>query len=501
MNKRNLNNYNNHNNYLNRVGRYNYKEHNDTTQNDEIDKNSTINNQNKISFNNNLELDNNSNAEIRMPIKPKSVMIVIILIVLFFCLLMLFIVINSDYFANGGSSTQGKYKYYGDGVCRQVKYEDDILDIEDYVASVIAGEITNYSKETLKTFAVAVRTHIIKNGIKVDGDNGSCYYDVNNITQSYKSENKSQEHIDAAKETKGLIITIDGEVARGLYDASCVYTAEQARMLDANGDYTDDNYYIRYGSEEIGGINFQPVLKTEISNIVGSLQYYAEKVTTEGACFENYGYGMSQNGAQYFETIEGYDWEKIINYYYQNKATIMTIEKFTGTTVLTEGVVYKQGDPAWGSIPLGNSSSTMANAGCAVTSIAIGISFSKTEVNAPSFDAGVFIRALNNGNCFTSTGAIYWACPAISEIAPSVGFINIIDTSDSTNQEKINLINSYPQDRFIVITHYANETTYSHYVNFHEFLDSNTYMSRDPGVGAFVPHSISEIDQIVLYKY
>ena len=170
-------------------------------------------------------------------------------------------------------------------------------------------------------------------------------------------------------------------------------------------------------------------------------------------------------------------------------------------TVVPAGTIYRQGDPAWGDIPLGKSSSTMASAGCAVTSIAIGIAFSGTQTTSSTFDAGVFIRALNAGNCFTERGWISWGCSAITKIAPSVHFVAKDENVGTTNKDKIALIKKYPLDKYIVITHYANSSTYSHYVNFQEFIDSNTYMSRDPGVGALVSHSISEIDHIVVYSY
>lgn len=496
MAKNDLNKSNQNNNFLKRTGKYINKEQSDITPDNEYNENSIVNNQNNIRFNNNLQLDN-ADAEITMPIKAKYTLIVIILIVLFFSFFMLFIVLNINYFENGNGS---EYPYYGDGVCKQVKYADNTLNLEEYVANVIAGEVKDFSPETLKTFAIAARTFAISKGTKV-GDDNSCYYDVTNILQSYKPENKSQNHIDAAKETKGLIITIDGQIAGGLYDASCVYTAEQANKLDIDGDYNEDNYYIRYGSEEIGGINFQPVLKSSIPNIVGSLNYYAQKATTDGPCPENHGYGMSQNGAEYLETIEEYDWKRIIDYYYQGKATIMTIEKKTGGTTFGEGVIYRQGDPAWGSIPLGNSTATMKSAGCAVTSIAIGISFSGAEINSPSFDPGVFVTALNAGDCFTSSGLIIWYCSAITEMVPTMHVAALRQVEGKTNEEKIALINSYPLDKYIVITQYKNASTYSHYVNFQEFIDSNTYLSRDPGQGKLVTHSIAEIDQIVVYSY
>ena len=453
----------------------------------------------------NIGRDNNELKEkatiiktLKNPIVRKIILIAIPVVLIILVILFVAASLSMD----DSGKIIGKYRYYSAGACRYVKYEDKIMNLEDYIGNVLTSEIEDiaYSPETLKTLAVAIRTYTISHGTKFGDDLEQCYYDVSNINQKYNPNSSNNTYNSAVSETNGLIITIDGKIAQGFYDSSCVYTANQAKSIDPSGSYTNDNYYIRYGAREIDGIHFQQIPIMDVDTLTGKLKYYTEKATENSACFENNGYGISIDGAEYLSTVSKYDWEKIIDYYYQDKAKIMTVDPtYRGT--ITEGEIYRQGDPAWGSIPLGNSSATMASAGCAVTSIAIGISFSETEINAPSFDAGVFINALNAGNCFTGGGLIIWNCQAITDLAPSVKLVANNRHLGTTNSEKINYINSFPLDKYFVITHYKNNQTYSHYVNFQEFIDSEQYMSRDPGQGKLVAHSIAEIDQVLVYTH
>ena len=191
-----------------------------------------------------------------------------------------------------------QYEYYTEGACQQVKYQDKLMSIEDYVAGAMAtqfGEFS-YSESTLKTTAVAIRTYTISHGTKIGDSLDDCYYDVSNNGLEHNPESDYSNYKSAVNSTKSLIITINGKITGGYYDASCVYSASQAKTLDTTGNYTNDNYYIRYGALEIDGINFQPIPIIDVDNLVGSLKEYAEKSIANGACAENNGSGISING-------------------------------------------------------------------------------------------------------------------------------------------------------------------------------------------------------------
>ena len=233
----------------------------------------------------------------------------------------------------GGSSTSRNYyglsgySYYPGG-CSQVQLPDGtLLELEDYVAGVISREVTGFDFEVLKSSAVAARTYVMKEENKVGDDTATCYYNVTSTTSTFQvySPTTVEKYHDAANETRGLIITVDGARAGAHYDASCVYTAEQAREIDPTGNFTSDNYYIKYGAWDIGGINFQPIPVEDADKFHGSFRHYATFADNGSPCHGNHGGGISQNGSAYLNTIQGYTWEEIINYYYNGKAEIMSI--------------------------------------------------------------------------------------------------------------------------------------------------------------------------------
>ena len=280
-----------------------------------------------------LELSEKGNGIIRMPITIKLFPIIIIL-GSFLVFLMLFVVLftGEDNIKNSGIGING-YAYYDGSICENVNVDGELMDIDEYVAGVIANEVNGFPEESLRAFAIAARTYIVATGTKVGSDRNNCYYKTINSTaaQTFSKAKTTEQYINAANDTKGIIITVDGKPSN-FYDASCVYTASQAQNADPDGNYNDSNYYIKYGSLTIGGTNFQTIPKSIMStNNIGSLNYYANQAETKGACSGNHGYGMSQNGSYYLEAIENYDWEKIIDYYYNNKEELLSIYESVGT--------------------------------------------------------------------------------------------------------------------------------------------------------------------------
>lgn len=163
--------------------------------------------------------------------------------------------------------------------------------------------------------------------------------------------------------------------------------------------------------------------------------------------------------------------------------------------------IYAQGDSRWKSIPLGSSDTNMGASGCAVTSIAIGISCSGTEVSVANFDAGKLIETLNKGACFTSGGSIYWGCSAINQIAPNVKLIYSESGVKSKSDEyKKEIINDYNVDKNFIIVHFKNTShPRGHYVVVSKINGSDVIV-KDPSGGKVSTLSISLIDQFVIYS-
>ena len=163
--------------------------------------------------------------------------------------------------------------------------------------------------------------------------------------------------------------------------------------------------------------------------------------------------------------------------------------------------IYAQGDSRWKSISLGKSNTTMGASGCAVTSIAIGISCSGTEITVANFDAGKFIEALNAGSCFTNDGSIYWGCSAITKIAPNVKLLYTESgMKDKSNGYKTEAINKYSVDNNFILVHFKNDShPRGHYVVVTK-LSGNNIIAKDPSGGKVSTISLDVVDQIVVYS-
>lgn len=217
------------------------------------------------------------------------------------------------------------FSYY-EGGCEYANVLGEIMPLEEYVARVAANEIGSKYKESLKVQTILARTYTEARFAKVDYQN-SCYYDITDTsqsTQTFKSGNINKAYYDAANETEGLIILVDGK-PRGNYDASCIYTSSQAKELDPSGTYSSRYYYVKYAGY-FDGVNFQKIEKDKALQI-GSFNTYINYADNNQACLNNHGGGLSQNGANYLEEYEGYDWEEIIDFYYNGKEEIMSLSE------------------------------------------------------------------------------------------------------------------------------------------------------------------------------
>lgn len=250
-----------------------------------------------------------------------------VLIILGVFFLIIFVVILIVAYVEMNEQIEGLngYPYY-ENACSKVMMGDNLISIEEYAAGVVAAEVGGMPEEVLKTFAIAARTYIVGSAPKV-GSGSDCYYIGDNVKQAH-TFSYNDNHLNAANETKGLIIVVD-EKPRGNYDASCVYTYEQAAFENPNEDFEEGNYYIKYGSSYFSTSHFQEV-EADKAGGIGSLRTYINKAETERACAGNHGRGMSQNGAMYLNVYEEYDWQNIIDYYFDNTETIMTIYKAAG---------------------------------------------------------------------------------------------------------------------------------------------------------------------------
>lgn len=255
--------------------------------------------------------------------------------------------------------------------------------------------------------------------------------------------------------------------------------------------YIGDNWY-NPGNSGLGGCYYYPYIKKFMSD---------ERSAIVGAACAS---GNECSGSNCLKTN---DEDQLAYSKYQIQSTLSMRKTVFGIDNEDCGdhsencKLFAQGNADWGNISLGSSSTNMKNSGCAVTSIAIGISCSGTKLNVSDFNPGVLIRTLNDGNCFDAKGNIYWSCQAINKIAPDVTFINSHSGIKSkSNEEKNGIIASYNLNNHFILLHYVNDShPRGHYVVYSS-TSGNYYSTKDPSGGKVTSVLISDIDQIVVYS-
>ncbi len=103
------------------------------------------------------------------------------------------------------------------------------IPLEDYVASVLAGELNGVAKpETLKAMAVAIRTYAIRHRT-AHAREGYDLCDTTHCQNVYWSQRRKM-HQDAAESTEGLMLWWKGEPAATYYHAHCGGMSEGSPM-------------------------------------------------------------------------------------------------------------------------------------------------------------------------------------------------------------------------------------------------------------------------------
>lgn len=182
-------------------------------------------------------------------------------------------------------TTAENMKFYG---CKKDTIKE--IELEDYVAIVVASEIGNAPLEACKAQAVASRTYAIQFGVL----EGKAISDSAAKAQAFRApRNNYDKCIQATKETEGMVLKYGGKYA-GTY------------FCHSNGGRT-------YSSEEVwGGVrNYLVARKDDWTAATNQKK-------------NGHGVGMSQVGAIYAAN-HGIGFKEILSFYYP-KTTLAQIK-------------------------------------------------------------------------------------------------------------------------------------------------------------------------------
>ena len=151
--------------------------------------------------------------------------------------------------------------------------------------------------------------------------------------------------------------------------------------------------------------------------------------------------------------------EEMKNKYFFNAAQMKQYNELLSDdyAMLWNGIVYgidageytswRQKGATWSTIRIGNTSATIGNIGCLVTSVAILIQKSGTAPdNISPFNPGTFVEALNNNGGFDEHGNLQYS--PINKIVPNFKYIGNIGLRNKTKTEKLELITKYFNDGY-----------------------------------------------------
>lgn len=146
--------------------------------------------------------------------------------------------------------------------------------------------------------------------------------------------------------------------------------------------------------------------------------------------------------------------EQMKNDYHFNAAQIRQYNELSSSEYnsLWGGVIYginntgdfinwRQAGQSWSNIRIGNTSSTIGNIGCLVTSIAILIEKSGSNTTIVPFNPGTFVEALNNNGGFDEKGNLYYA--PINKVVPNFRYVGNVNLRGKTRAEKLESIKQY----------------------------------------------------------
>ena len=140
---------------------------------------------------------------------------------------------------------------------------------------------------------------------------------------------------------------------------------------------------------------------------------------------------------------------------------------------------WKQKGKEWSDIKIGNTSKTIGDVGCLVTSVAILIEKSGVPTKGIyPFNPGTFVIALNNVYGFDGANLQYGP---ISKVVPDFEYVGRVNLRDKTKLEKLYEIKKYYENGYYLAVEVAGATETSQHWVAVDNVNNNAIVMLDPG--------------------
>ena len=164
-----------------------------------------------------------------------------------------------------------------------------------------------------------------------------------------------------------------------------------------------------------------------------------------------------------------------------------------------EYVNWRQGDPSWSNVRIGNTSSTIGKIGCLVTSISILIEKSSVNTTISPFNPGTFVEALNKNGGFDSGGNLQYA--AVSKAVPGFSYAGHVDLKGKSRSEKLALISQYFSQGYYITAEVKGATPGNQHWVAVTGLDSVNVMMVDPASNQTIMWNAYEVSKTSQFNY
>ncbi len=210
------------------------------------------------------------------------------------------------------------------------------------------------------------------------------------------------------------------------------------------------------------------------------------------------GFGSDLQNSWKAKASGGSDYTQILLSSYASKGAV-EVKQMQCSSAGGDYRSWKQYDEKWGSIPLSPSSTTMAESGCLVTSIASLIAKSGVATNVDGeFNPGTFVKALSKVNSFSSEGDLV-SLAKPSQIAPDFQFEKEAKLTGKGNQSDVNKIKKFLDQGYYIVAQVSNDNTAQHFVAI-DTVEGNSVKIMDPGFEEEELFPTYTSTRIILYK-
>ena len=160
---------------------------------------------------------------------------------------------------------------------------------------------------------------------------------------------------------------------------------------------------------------------------------------------------------------------------------------------------WRQGDPSWSNVRIGNTSSTVGRIGCLVTSIAILIEKSGANTIISPFNPGTFVEALNKNGGFDGDGNLQYA--AVSKAVPGFKYVGNVNLRGKSRSEKLATISQYFSQGYYLTAEVKGATQGSQHWVAITGVDSVNVMMVDPATDQTIMWNAYEVGKTTQFNY